>query len=150
MHKPAQEHKPCYCTHIRLSPHHVSCFLLVWAQHHRVHASILPVTGRDASVYTDIYIHICTNVLLYVSVFILSSTLLLSLSKGRNKYLSEIICCRQAYCLQGIRVPFWGASILHYWLISCILFGAEGLKALKKNAREFVPEYLAAEISSSL
>lgn len=93
--------------------------------------SILPISGRDVSICTAIYVYmyICTNALLSVSVFILSSTLVLSLSKGRNKYLSEIICCQQAYCLQGIRVPFWGASILCYWLISCILFGVEGLKA---------------------
>lgn len=84
---------------------------------------------EEMAPYAQLHMHICTNVLLSVSVFILSSTLVLSLSKGRNKYLSEIICCRQAYCLQGIRVPFWGASILCYWLMSCILFGAEGLKA---------------------
>lgn len=83
---------------------------------------------EEMAPYAQLYMHICTNALLSVSVFILS-TLVLSLSKGRNKYLSEIICCRQAYCLQGIRVPFWGASIFCYWLISCILFEAEGLKA---------------------
>lgn len=43
-------------------------------------------------------------------------------------------------------MPFWRASVLHYWLMSCILFGAEGQKAskriiIKKKAREFVPEY---------
>lgn len=42
----------------RLSPHRVPWFLIVLAQHHRVHASILPVAGRDTSVYTDIYTHV--------------------------------------------------------------------------------------------
>ena len=73
MHKTAQEHKPCYCTHIRLSPHRVPWFLLAWAQHHCIRASILPVSGRDNSLYTGIYTHMhestalceCVHSLLY-------------------------------------------------------------------------------------
>lgn len=48
---------------------------------------------EEMSPYAQLYMPICTNVLPSVSVFILSSALVLSLSKGRNKYLSEIICC---------------------------------------------------------
>lgn len=91
---------------------------------------------EEMAPYAQLYLHICTNVLLSVNVLVLSPALVLSLSKGRDKYLSEIICWRQAYCLQGIRVPFWGASVLCCWLIPCILFEAEGLKARKPQKLE--------------
>lgn len=119
-------HKPHCCAHITQSLHHVPWFQHVLSVDMFLHPCY-PYLEGYLCIYR--YMYTCVNFLLYMSAFILSPTLLLSFSKGRHKYLSEVICCRQAYCLQGIRMPFWGASILCYWLISCILFGAQGLKA---------------------